>query len=821
MDTLKSNMYKIKILYCIVFCCFSAVLTAQTNLSVKITPVKPVSTNELIRTGTNINPNGTSVGINSRSLLVNNQPVIPVMGEIQCARVPENEWRRELLKMKAGGVDVASSYIFWIHHEEIEGKYNWTGQRNLRKFLETCKELNMPVVLRIGPWCHGECRNGGFPEWLVKSGVELRSNDPEYLAKVRIWYKELYKQADGLLWKDGGPVVGIQVENEYGGSWEHLMTLKTMAVEAGFDVPFYTRTGWPKLSTPATFGELIPLYGGYAEGFWDRDLSDMPGEDYKTYFVFRSFRNAVGIATEQLPPQLAIDDPSEAGYPELACELGGGMIASYHRRVNIASMDSYSLALVQLGSGGNLPGYYVYHGGTHPDGELTTLNECQNSPTTNYNDLPVKSYDFQAPVGESGRLNGHYHLLRRMHLFLRDFGGEFARMNVFFPDDEIHPDNADLLRWSVRSDGYGGYVFVNNYHRLKEMPAKENVSLSMELPGERLALPPVTVAANSCFFIPFNMKVNGALMKYATAQPVARIRQGNELTLFFFKLEGMSADFVFDAKDVTVKSGKATGKKSSGNIYFENVGTGTNTAFSLQTKDKSVINIVLLSEKASLNLWKGKLAGEERIIISGSEVIMHENRLELTDTNTEISVSVYPDFKSLRDGATKLAGKPDGIFTRYELSMRKTSSPEIKVSKLKSEGQPREVKKGKANVAEQPCDKDFEQAAVWKIEIPGWTDKERDIYLRIPYAGDVARIYAGTKLLTDDFYNGNPFEIGLKRFFSDLQGNELTIKILPLKKDAPVHIGKAYMPDFNNAGYALSLPKVEIYEKRSVTLTTQ
>ena len=316
-------MYKIKkkILYCIAFYCFSTVLTAQTNLSVKITPAKPVSKNELIRMGTNIRPNGTSIGINSQSLLVNNQPVMPVMGEIQYARVHENE---------------------------------------------------------------------------------------------------------------------------YGGSWEHLMTLKTMAQEAGFDVPFYTRTGWPKLSTPATFGELIPLYGGYAEGFWDRDLSDMPGEDYKTYFVFRSFRNAVGIATEQLPPQLAIDNPSEAGYPELACELGGGMISSYHRRVNIAPMDNYSLALVQLGSGGNLPGYYVYHGGTHPDGELTTLNECQNSLTTNYNDLPVKSYDFQASLGEFGQVNEHYHLLRRMHLFLRDFGGELTRMNAFFPYDAIYPDNANF-----------------------------------------------------------------------------------------------------------------------------------------------------------------------------------------------------------------------------------------------------------------------------------------------------------------------------------------------------------------------------------------
>ena len=79
------------------------------------------------------------------------------------------------------------------------------------------------------------------------------------------------------------------------------------------------------------------------------------------------------------------------------CELGGGMMTSYHRRVYVYPQDAYSLAIVKLGSGSNLLGYYMYHGGTNPEGHAY-LNEMQRTPYTNWNDLPVKTYDFQAPL---------------------------------------------------------------------------------------------------------------------------------------------------------------------------------------------------------------------------------------------------------------------------------------------------------------------------------------------------------------------------------------------------------------------------------------
>ena len=87
------------------------------------------------------------------------------MGEFHFSRYEPEDWEEELLKMRAGGVDIAATYVFWIHHEERQGEWDFTGCRDLRRFLEICRRIDMPVWLRIGPWAHGECRNGGFPDW--------------------------------------------------------------------------------------------------------------------------------------------------------------------------------------------------------------------------------------------------------------------------------------------------------------------------------------------------------------------------------------------------------------------------------------------------------------------------------------------------------------------------------------------------------------------------------------------------------------------------------------------------------------------------------
>ncbi len=485
------------------------------------------------------------------SLIIDGKRVVPVMGEIHYSRVPANEWADEIRKMKEGGVTLIATYVFWNHIEEEEGIFDWSGQRNLRRFIQLCQQEQLPVVLRIGPYCHGESRCGGIPDWVVATGCKLRSEDPRFLSYVEILYRQIFTQIQGLQWKDGGPIMACQFDNEYGGNGSYLMALKAIALRIGYDLPFYTRTGWPELRKPTPFGEMIPLYGDYADGFWDRSTKEASGNYWKA-FHFTSSPISGAIASEQLDYSQASNGKSSNGksqYPYFTCELGGGMMTSYHRRVYLYPEDAYAMALVKLGSGSNLLGYYMYHGGTNPEGKLTYLNENQKTPVTNHNDLPVKTYDFQAPLGEFGQKNPHYFGLRPLHLFMHDFGEQLATMEAVFPADR-EPKKFDdsYLRWSCRVEKDAAYVFVNNYERFANLTAKKAIQFATC--GVRFPRKPITIPAGAMAIFPVNLALPGGhVVNYATAQPVAH-RDGR---MWFEQKVGIASEFSIDGKIRLVK----------------------------------------------------------------------------------------------------------------------------------------------------------------------------------------------------------------------------------------------------------------------------
>ena len=118
----------------------------------------------------------------------------------------------------------------------------------------------------------------------------------------------------------------------------------------------------------------------------------------------------------------------------------------------------------------------------------------------------------------------------------------------------------------------------------------------------------------------------------------------------------------------------------------------------------------------------------------------------------------------------------------------------------------------------QPEDADFDQAAVWRVKLPAGIYADRDLRLRIHYTGDVARAYLGDHLLTDDFYNGRPFEIGLSRYGPALFQEGLLLKILPLREDAPVYLADRSKLTFDAAHTALTLDAVVVVETHEVQL---
>jgi beta-galactosidase len=755
-------------------------------------------------------PDGAAISIDSNSLLMNGKPWMAVMGEIHYSRLPQSEWRDELLKMKAGGITIVASYVFWIHHEEEQGKWDWSGQRDLRKFVQTCAEVGLPVVIRCGPWCHGEVRNGGLPDWLVKSGCKLRSEDPLFIAKTRILYAEMEKRLRGLLWKDGGPVIAAQVDNEYRGPAEYLLELKRIALEVGIDVPFFTRTGWPELTTPMPLGEIMPLFGCYSDGFWDRSIGEMPGDGYGK-FLFSRTRNDAEIATDQLGKRKAQDSGDTLKYPHLTCEIGGGMMTSYHRRILVFPGDIEAVSMIQVGNGSALPGYYMYHGGTNPEGKLSTLQESQ---ATNYwNDLPEKTYDFQAPLGEYGQVRPHYHMLRRMHLFLADFGEQLAGMRPFFPD--VVPADANdeqTLRWIVRSDGKGGILFVNNYRRIHPLPEKSGVRFEIALPDGKLTFPaePVTVPADARFFWPFNLDLGGVTLTYATAQPLCFIDDGTVRTVFFGQTAGIAADFAFATEN--------------GVRPHLSVKPSHDAFATIEGKDGRTIRLVLLDEESSRAAWKGQWAGRERVFLTRASLIMDGDELRFSASNlSDMAVSVYPMPKDITSSSGSLTTAEDGVFRRIVPLPPKPVKYTAAAELVKEAGPAREVPMGKIAqpVAAAPEDSDFAQAAVWNISLPRNLDLAYDPILRIRYVGDVARVMLDGKLLDDNFYNGMEFDIGLTRHARQILTGKLTLAILPLRKDAPIYLQRQAVPDFKGAEAIAELRSMSIVNRYSATLRAQ
>ena len=272
--------------------------------------------------GTPTNPEGVAITLNNYYLIKGGKPWLPVMGEMHYARYTDNLWDDAIKKMKAGGLDIVATYCFWIHHEEIEGQFDFTGRRNLKRFVEICKDNNMYVLLRLGPFCNGEVRNGGIPDWIRQKGIKSRTNDEEYLKYVRILYQQYFNQVKGMLYKDGGPVIGIQLDNELNNR-EHLRELKKIAREIGFDVPIYTVTGWNNVVIPEK--EVIPVQAGYPDDFWSggtRRNAPNPQFMFMTGIPINT-----GVGTDVLPVLETYGrrtyNPSD--YPWLLAELGLGM----------------------------------------------------------------------------------------------------------------------------------------------------------------------------------------------------------------------------------------------------------------------------------------------------------------------------------------------------------------------------------------------------------------------------------------------------------------------------------------------------------------
>lgn len=749
---------------------------------------KTIYTGHLKLGGTS--PDGGRIEVNSYYMSQNGIPTIPVMGEFHYCRYPREQWEEAILKMKAGGLTVIPTYIFWNIHEEREGIFDWSDNRDVRAFVQLCQKHGMKVLVRIGPFCHGEIRNGGLPDWLFARPVEVRTDDPNYLKYVTRLYKEIATQLKGLYYKDGGPIIGTQIENELQHSaapWaifyqdepvdrtaasydastvlpgvgvqtqqisreeqgnRHMKTLKRIAEEAGILTPLYTATGW---GMAAVIGnEAIPVTAAYTYPTWT------PADRKSPFCLFKDI--------QRNPDYSPVRYDGEK-YPSFCAEMGVGIQMTYPRRCIVKDAAAEALMVRTLGSGANGIGYYMYHGGMTPkqQGGVGFFSEEPGCPKI--------SYDFQAPVGESGQVRDSYRYLRLLHLFVNAFGSRLAPMETVLPEgyERITPDDRETLRFAARMKEGAGFVFMTNFqdHDTARID-QEGLQLQLNLNDEVLRIPAqgtFTLKKDVSAILPFNFAIEDALLKYATAQPLTLIEDKGHPHYIFFAPEGIAPEYYFDPS--TLKSGR--------NRYRPQ--PGTQSTFHVTTRSGKKVYITTLTRQQAMHT--SLLDG--RILITQATVLPHADGFTLLSLGkNKMDYILYPS----HDG-----------------------------------WKPQHVEVDSVNVPAESRAIGGRRLAV-RIQQPE-KPQVNEYFLKINYVADVAMAFINGTMVLDQFYHGAPWLIGLKRFSQPLQATgEMNFYFRPLSKNASFlnDLPPSARPDFSQQNQLLHIDRIEIIPEYKVRI---
>lgn len=790
------------------------VIYAQKTYQIDVSKVRT----DVLRGHLNLggkNNNGDTIGVNSFYIERNGKPFIPVVGEFHYSRYPHQYWDEQLKKMKAGGIDVVATYVFWILHETKEGVFNWTGDLDLRHFIELCAQNGLDVIVRVGPFDHGEIRNGGLPDWLYGRPIEVRSNDPVYLSYANKLYQEIGGQLKGLMYNDGGPIIGVQIENELqhsAAAWgftyldapreftvarrdkeithigagvnangnqfahdgkKHMNTLKEMAIKAGLVAPIYTATGWG-FATIVENGS-IPVMSGYAFPYWSEFIEPSP------FYLYKN---------NQQSPDLSPVSYDSNLYPSLAAELGTGMSNIYTRRPRVPAESYLPMMVRTMGCGTNGLGYYMYHGGTTPSVGNYFLNEGFG--------LAHKSYDYQAPIREFGQIGQGFYPLKIINNFLKSYGDVLAPMYPVFPEtnNAIIATDTTTLRYAVRSNGKSGFVFMHNYQDHVQMPDLKGLKINVACQSETVSFPEngtFNLKSGVSAILPFHISFDGIQVRMATVQPFCKFVNQGKTYHVFASIDGIAPEMVFQGK-----------QKLSGSGFKTSTRNGNTVATFAPDADAEIVfgqtSFLIIPFKSALDAYVSGKKYDEHLIISNATVLTdNENLQVISENNEEFDLKIYPEVKTVK--ATK------GEVTRLKSTQKNISLWHISLPKVS------------ANISLTKAD---DRHFVLKAPNLDLLDIS-DVFIKFDYRGDRGICMMNGLLVTDDLYASQPWYIGLKRFREQLKSSEMYFYFIPMRNDAPYlrYLDKNVIPDFGDKKEFLEIKEPEITVEYKVVVTLE
>lgn len=317
--------------------------------------------------------------LSKKDFLLDGKPYQIISGEMHPARIPKEYWRHRIQMAKAMGCNTIAAYVFWNYHEQEEGTFDFTSEnRDIAAFVKLVQEEGMWVLLRPGPYVCAEWEFGGLPPYLLRiPDIKVRCLDPRYMAATERYIKALSEQVKGLQVTNGGPIVMVQVENEYGSfgnDKQYLYRLKEIWEQNGINVPFYTADGPVSalLEAGSVPGAAIGLDSGSSEG------------DF-------------AAANKQNPD---VPSFSSESYPGWLTHWG-----EKWARPDKAGIVKEVKFLMDTKRSFNL---YVIHGGTN-----FGFTAGANSGGKGY-EPDLTSYDYDAPINEQGDTTAKYMALRQL-----------------------------------------------------------------------------------------------------------------------------------------------------------------------------------------------------------------------------------------------------------------------------------------------------------------------------------------------------------------------------------------------------------------------
>ena len=313
----------------------------------------------------------------NKTFLLNGKPFVVKAAELHYPRIPRPYWEHRIRMCRALGMNTICLYVFWNIHEQREGEFNFTGQNDIAAFCRLAQKNGMYVIVRPGPYVCAEWEMGGLPWWLLKKkDIHLREQDPYFMDRVSKFMAKVGEQLAPLTIQNGGPIIMVQVENEYGSYGEdkaYVSAIRDIVRQSGFDKVTLFQCDWASNFTRNGLDDLV----------WTMNFGT--GSDIDSQFS----------RLRELRPES----------PLMCSEFWSGWFDKWGARHETRPASAMVAGIDEMLSKGISFSLYMTHGGTS-FGHWAGANSPGFAPD-------VTSYDYDAPINEYGQATPKYYELRR------------------------------------------------------------------------------------------------------------------------------------------------------------------------------------------------------------------------------------------------------------------------------------------------------------------------------------------------------------------------------------------------------------------------